>query len=286
MRALGIYIASLEFGMPEPFRVISWGCGVQSTTLAVMSALGKLPRVDAVITSDTGWERRATYDMRDFYTDWLRAHGVLVEIVENGNIRQQGAVEHIHIPFWTSNGGPLQRQCTRHFKIKPVKWKLRQGMGFHKNRPPAPKPSACEMWIGFSLDEWTRVKASRVKFIDHGYPLIERMMTRSDCIDFLQIQGLPVPPKSACVICPYRQASDWIVMRDQAPDEWRDAIDFDESNRHNPLAVRAGDGDDALYIYKHGGPLADANLEADAARERSKEAFQMPLLCESGYCWT
>ena len=41
-------------------KFISWGGGVQSTTMAVMSALGDLEPVDAVIFADTGWEREAT----------------------------------------------------------------------------------------------------------------------------------------------------------------------------------------------------------------------------------
>ncbi len=268
------------------FRVISWGCGVQSTTLAVMSALGHLPRVDAVINADTGWERALTYEIRDFYTDWLQQRGIRVESVSAGNVRDQGAVEHIHIPFWTSDGGPLQRQCTRHFKIVPVKRRVRELMGFDKSKPPHPKPETVEMWIGFSLDEWTRIKVSRVRFMKHRWPLVEKQMTRRDCIRYLEYKGLPIPCKSACIGCPYRLASEWIVMRDTAPDEFAEAIAFDESNRHNPLAIRGASTADELFVYKHGGPLADADLEADAARERDKAAFQLPLLCESGYCWT
>lgn len=271
--------------MTKPFRVISWGCGVQSTTLAVMSALGELPPVDAVIHADTGWERQATYEARNFYAAWLRERGVRVQIVNNGNIKDQRIKGDIHMPFWTANGGPLRRQCTGDLKITPVKWRLRQLMGYDKSKPPHPKARACEQWIGFSLDEWTRIKASPVQFIELRWPLVEKYMTRGDCVSFLKDQGLPVPPKSACVCCPYRQASEWIVMRDEAPNEWEDAIEFDKAHRHIPYLDRK-EGDMSLYIYKHGGPLADANLEADAARERSKEAFQLPLLCESGYCWT
>ena len=267
-------------------RVLSWGCGVQSTTLAVMSALGDLPKLDAIINADTGWERALTYEMRDFYTDWLRAREVRVEIVSAGNVRDDGAVNHIHIPFWTANGGPLRRQCTMDFKIVPVKQCLRKLMGFDSSKPPHPKPNSVEQWIGFSLDEWTRIKESRVKFITHSWPLVEKQITRQDCKDYLTSHGLPVPPKSACIGCPYRQASEWIIMRDTAPNEFAEAVAFDESNRHNPLAVRGDSTADELYVYKGGIALADADLEADAAREREREHFQMPLLCESGYCWT
>ncbi|MFQ5814698.1 MAG: hypothetical protein ACE5I2_16090, partial [Anaerolineae bacterium] len=62
-------------------RVLSWGCGVQSTTLAVMSALGDADPLDVVITADTRWEREATYQARAFYIDWFGERGLRVEIV-------------------------------------------------------------------------------------------------------------------------------------------------------------------------------------------------------------
>ena len=264
-------------------RALSWGCGVQSTALAVMSALGDADPLDVVITADTGWERTATYEARDFYSAWLRERGMRVEIVRGGNIRELGAVEHIHIPFFTANGGLLQRQCTRHFKIVPIKRRLRELAGYHPTKPPHPTAGTIELWLGISWDEWTRMKTSPVKFMTHRHPLIEGKITRNACIEYLEDHSLPVPVKSACVGCPFRRASEWIGLRDNAPGDWRDALAFDEANRHNPLAVRGGSTADELYIYKKAVPLATADLEADAKRERRGK--QVPLfICDAGYC--
>ena len=266
----------------KPFRVLSWGCGVQSTTLAVMSAIGDLPGLDLVITADTGWERQRTYEIRDLYVDWLHQRGIKVEIIINGNIRYLGAKEHVHIPFWTSNGGPLKRQCTREFKIRPIRRRVREILGYPPDRPPHPKPGAVEKWLGISLDEWHRMKSSRVAFEVNRYPLIEKRITRNDCIKYLQEHKLPVPPSSACVCCPYRSASAWVEMRDDGTSDFQDAIKFDETNRHNPLAKRGDTTADELFIYQYS-PLQDADLEADSAKE--KKASQPPLfICESGHC--
>jgi len=264
-------------------RALSWGCGVQSTTLAVMSALGDLESLDVVITADTGWERAATYEAREFYTAWLQERGVRVEVVSAGNIRELGAEEHIHMPFFTSDGGPLQRQCTMEFKIVPVKRRLRELAGYHATKTPHPPAGEIELWLGISWDEYQRMKHSRVKFIAHRWPLIEGKMTRNACIDYLEAHSLPVPVKSACIGCPYRQASEWIDMRDNAPDDWQEVLGFDESNRHNPLASRGASTADALYVYSKAVPLATADLESDAKRERRGK--QVPLfICDEGYC--
>lgn len=269
-------------------RFLAWGCGVQSTTLAAMSALGELEPLDAVITADTGWERQVTYELRHRYTEWLRDQGVCVEVVTAGHIRRLGAETTLRLPFWTDSGGPLRRECTRFFKVKPIRRRIRELLGYDAHRPPHPPGGSCELWIGISLDEWPRAKLSRVKYMVHRWPLLERRLTRRDCMDWLEAKGLPVPSRSACVCCPYRQASEWLAMKEDAPEEFTEAIAFDEWNRRNPLAWRDRKGleAEALYLYQGGVPLAEADLEGDAARERQRYGIQIPMfLCESGYCW-
>ncbi|WP_433894799.1 hypothetical protein [Streptomyces sp. CA-111067] len=46
-------------------RVLSLGAGVQSTRLLLLAAEGRLPKLDAAIFADTGWEPRAVYEHLD-----------------------------------------------------------------------------------------------------------------------------------------------------------------------------------------------------------------------------
>jgi len=266
-------------------RFLSWGCGLQSTVIGEMSARGDLPRC-TVIHADTGWERQATLDIREFYAERWRAMGLDVHILGGQDIRKDGAAEHRHMPFFTDAGGPMQRQCTRHFKIRPVRRKVRELLGFDPSRPPHPKPGAAIMWLGITVDEWTRAKPSRIAFMINRYPLLVAKMDRDDCTAWLESRGLPIPVKSACIGCPYRRASEWIDIRDNAPDEWRQAVEFDEANRDNPLASRsAGSTADELYIWREAEPLAEADLDDAARRERRYYGTQMPMFaCESGFC--
>ena len=264
-------------------RALSWGCGVQSTTLAVMSALGDLEPLEAVVTADTGWERKATYEAREFYTAWLQERGMRVEVVSAGNIRQGGMQEHYHMPFFTGTTAPLQRQCTGHFKIYPIKRRLRELSGYHATKPPHPPADAIELWLGISWDEWTRMKKGRVKFIAHRWPLIEGKITRNACVDYLEAHGLPVPVKSACVGCPWRRASEWLEIRNDAPGDWADVIEFDQAVRHSSLTDHSKLTSEALYVYKKAVPLATADLEADAKRERKGKQLAL-FVCEEGYC--
>ena len=77
-------------------------------------------------------------------------------------------------------------------------------------------------------------------------------------------------------------AVSWLDMREYEPANFQAAIVFDEANRHNPLVGRGSSTSDELSIYRHGGALGLADLEADAARER--KAVQPPLC--NGFCFT
>jgi len=250
-----------------------------------MSALGDLEPLELIIHTDPQWERYETRVIRSWYQTWLQDHGIETHILPTGNIRTQGAFNHIHMPFWTVDAAGnrrahLRRQCSREYKIRPTRRFLRARAGYHPSKAPNPPAALYEQWIGISLDEANRRKASRVQYITARWPLVELRMTRHDCIRYLENHDLPVPIKSACIGCPFRPASEWLQMRETSPDEWHEACEFDNAIRHNPLAARVGNEGsstaDRLFVYRHAVPLAEADLATDATRERPGR--QLPLL--------
>lgn len=269
----------------KTYRFLSWGLGIQSTWMLVMAGLGEIEPIDAAIVADTQWERKHTRRAFDFYSNWASAHGIRVEVVTAGNIRELGATEHIHIPFWTETGAPLQRQCTSNFKLTPLKRAMRRLAGFDESKPPHPKPGQFETLIGISWDEWDRMATSQVKYLVNRYPLIEKKINRWDCEDGFKRLGLPVPGKSACIGCPYRDASSWLEMKTNDPDEFADAVAFDEQNRNNPLAVRGNSTADRLYVWRGGIPLRSVDFEAEAKKQRKEKQTPM-FVCTGNVCWT
>jgi len=269
-------------GDPGIPRFLSWGCGLQSTVIGEMSARGELPRC-TVLTADLGWERQRTVEIREWYAARWQEMELDVHVLKTGDIQVQGAEEHVHIPFWTNFGGMLRRQCTREFKIRPIRRKIRELLGYDPSRPPAPPPGSAITWLGITIDEWMRAKESRVLYVENRFPLLALKMDRADCGAWLADRGLPVPIKSACVCCPYRRASEWLEMREQAADEFEGACEFDEKNRENTLARNAEA--DELYVWQGYEPLRTADLEAVAKREKRIYGTQLPMFgCESGYC--
>ena len=262
-------------------KVLSWGGGTQSTALGEMSASGEIEPLDAIIFADTGFERQSTLETVWYFSKRWSKMGAKVYIVSNGNIRLQGASDHIHIPFWTKSGAPLMRQCTRHFKITPVKRIIRQLAGYHATKPPHPPAGSIEQWIGFSLDEWQRMKSSRLKFITMRWPLIEMKLNRWDSIEYLRKKGLPIPVLSACVICPYRSTDEWAEIKSCYPDEWSAAVEFD--NRHRYAAINGSTTNDGLYLLRSAVPLDKTCFESQG---QPKDTQMSLFACSNSECWT
>lgn len=182
-------------------RVLSLGAGVQSTTLALMAARGEIEKPDCAIFADTGAEPVSVYR----HLDWLEARLPFpVHRVSGGSLGEQirramsgsGARMDGRPPFFTTGGGQLRRQCTGDFKLDPIYKKIRDLIGLAP-RQMGPKAPVVEQWIGISLDEVILMKPARARWIQNRWPLVERQMSRQDCIRWSELRQLPKPPPKA-----------------------------------------------------------------------------------------
>lgn len=261
--------------MSEPLNFISLGAGVQSSTMLLMALHGEItPRPDCAIFADTQWEPKATYDHLAFLESVACAHDFTIHRVTKGNIRadafatiearKRNASLPLHVRNKEGEPGILRRQCTREYKIEPLVKMQRELVGL-RPRQRAPKGVVlCEVWIGISTDEASRMKDSRDSWQVNRWPLIEKRMSRADCKQWLTAHGYPIPPKSACIGCPFHDNHYWREMRNNSPDEWADAIDFDLSIRS--LTERGVESD--AYVHRSLVPLSEVDLST--AEERGQ----------------
>lgn len=238
------------------YKVISLGWGVQSFTLAAMVALGELEPVDAAIHADTTHESKLTYEFALRWLPWFEDHKLQIFTVKEPKavqITKRDSVQ-THIPAYTANikgeNGQALRSCTQRWKVAPMrkairKYLLSQGI---KN----PKKNSVEMWLGISWDESERQRKSDVKYIVNRWPLLEKHMTRQDCIVWLDKSGLEVPPKSACTFCPYHSTAEWRRIK-STPEDWAEAVAVD-------LAIRKARPPYDLFVHPSRKPLEDVDL--------------------------
>lgn len=254
---------------PIRLRVLSLGAGVQSTTLALMAGHGHFGSVDCAIFADTGWEPTEVYE----HLRWLMSPNVLpfpVHIVSAGNLRE-GLIAAGNGKRWASipaftrtvdrrgniSIGMIRRQCTTTAKIEPIRRKVRELADLTRKR--SPHFPIVHQWLGISMDEVVRMKPSREAWQLNRFPLIEKRMTRQDCLNWLKDHGYPEPPKSACIGCPFHSDAMWRSLRDNDPAAWDDAVEVDHAIRTGLRGIRG-----EVFLHRSGLPLDEADLSTAA----------------------
>ena len=229
--------------------IISYGGGVQTTALLVLTAQGKVEdHATHAVFADTGSELQATYDHIDLMQSVFPIQIVrcdmppLHEFVMAGNVV---------IPMYGDKGGMTYRRCTDRWKIVPIRhWLRAQGA------------KRATVQIGISVDEVHRMSDSPRKWITHRYPLIELRLSRQDCMNIIEDAGFSIPPRSACWMCPFRSHDEWVLMRHT--DEFRKAVELEKTL-------------DGLYLH-------DSRIPLEKAVGRQYSMLQDDEC--GGYCWT
>ena len=247
--------------------IVTYGGGIQSTTIAALIVAGRLPRPECIVMADTGRERSAVWRYLDEVTNPRLAEiGLTVKRVghEYSTVDLAAKNGDLLIPVFTE-AGKLPTFCSTEWKRRPVRRYLAE-QGYGPDKP-------VRLWFGMSLDEVGRMRTSDVKWIENYYPLIlniETRMSRGDCEAFLEREGWPIPPKSACWMCPHRDDKTWLEMKRDDPDDFAAAVALEQE-------IRAGEWGD-IWLHKRRTPLDEVTFD-------SSDSLPLFDLC-ADTCWT
>jgi hypothetical protein len=245
--------------------VISWSCGggLQSVAIGVLIREGALPRPDLSGIADTGREVQSTWDyMRDVLNPYLAPAGVEIEIIPHAlaGADLYSPKGDLLIPAYDAGEGRLSAFCSGWWKRDVFERWLRQK-----------SVKECDCWIGYSLDELSRIKNDHRHWCRYRHPLIDLRLTRAGCRALIEKAGLPVPRKSRCWGCPHQNAEEWAEVRAD-PEQWAKAVELDR-------AIREADERGGLFLHSSRVPLPLANLAVDDTAPLFRH-------CQDAGCWT
>lgn len=149
-------------------------------------------------------------------------------------------------------GGMLWRQCTKDYKIEPIrraakKLMIEAGLNHIYQQ------------IGISTDERIREKKSGVKYVTNTHPLLDLDWNRYKCETWLASEYGIKTGKSACFYCPYRSNAGWAAMKRDDPEQFERACDYDDKLR--ALKVPGGCGiKGEIYVWRGFKPLREAEF--------------------------
>jgi hypothetical protein len=273
----------------EPIHVLSLGAGVQSSTLALMAAAGEVtPMPAAAIFSDTHAEPKVVYD----WLNWLEpllpfplyrvSAGSLTEAVLRPRYHQKHGGRYFKnlIPAFALNAdgtrGITGRACTQNHKLIPLFRKARELANIKRGQ----KTVGVVSWIGISLDEVGRMKPSQLKWAANRYPLIEKEMTRHDCLRWMESRGFPTPPRSACTYCPFHSDHEWRKMKMEQPEEFAGAVAFEvemqrlRTTENGPNRMKG-----KLFLHDSLIPLSDVDFSEDTTQGQLKFHNECEGMC-------
>jgi hypothetical protein len=232
-----------------------------------MAAAGEIiPMPTAAIFADTQAEPKSVY----VWLDWLEKQLPFpVHRVTRGSLEEESTTV-----FTSSNGktwtrlappafmwkdgkcqGPLMRQCTRDAKLRPLIRKAKELRG---------KDREVVFWIGISADEVWRMKESREKGIVHRWPLIDAGITRAACLAWMRERGHPVPPRSACVFCPYHSNAEWRRLKIKEPEEFGRAVAYEARLQKAITSTTGFRG--VPFLHRSGKPLSEVDFRTEEER--------------------
>jgi hypothetical protein len=252
---------------------LSLGAGVQSSVMLMLAIHGEIERPDHVLFADTGWDGERTMEHVDWCEKQCVKAGMPFHRMAAGNIRDDNMVartadsgEYVgrwaSMPFFVDtlvfDGGQIEgrikRQCTSEYKLAPLRKKQRELLGYQpRQRIP---PGACAVQIGISTDEARRASASKDRWVDNLYPLIDPLkMSRLDCQHWWE-QHYPHRSlgKSSCIGCPNKSDREWLWLKQTSPLEWQQAVEFDAAIR-NATGMRG-----TSYLHRSLKPLGEVPL--------------------------
>ena len=223
---------------------------MQSTAIAALIVLGRLPKPDLAIIADTGREQSTTWAYLESITGpALAAAGVTLHRVASqdfATVDLYGGADgrSLLLPVFTNQSGDpgkLPAYCSNEWKRRVVRrWATAQGV------------RAAAIWLGISTDEMQRVSLSTGKW-ENRFPLIEQRMNRNDCAHLIEsVMGWPRAPRSSCFMCPNHTQEEWRDIRDHKPSDWQAAVVFDRAIRRR---------DPHAFVHSDCVPLDEADLD-------------------------
>lgn len=172
--------------------IVNFGAGVNSTAM-IIEMLKRGIRPDFVIFADTGSEMPETYRHIEDMKKWFADNGLNFISVSSKH-------KPIYDYYFKKKMTPSRqfRDCTEKFKKRPI-------IAFLKKF----KAEGVIQYIGIGYDEPYRIKPSSMKWSEYRYPLWDWKITREKCIEIIKEEGIKVPEKSGCFMCPFQSRDSW-----------------------------------------------------------------------------
>lgn len=237
-------------------KILSFGAGMQSTALALMSCKnmravkdGKqapfplVPIYDLVVFCDLGFEPPWVSSQAAFVRKACESVGIWYKQLDTplyqDLMRDFGKKRVVSIPWWTlgddGHKSRMPRNCTIDYKVerisKFIRWDV---LGYKKGqRLRSEDKKAHEMHMGFSFEEMRRCKQNPNPMFINRFPLVDMKLVRADNYAYIKDKWGLETKASACAFCPFHKNFFFRYLKENEPEVYQQLVRVDELLRDN-----------------------------------------------------
>lgn len=229
--------------------VVAYGMGVDSTAMLIGLRDRRVP-VDLILFADTGSEKPETMAYLPIIQDWLANNSMPpVTVLKRSSPRAGDTSLHGEclrksvLPSLAYGG----HSCSLKWKVEPQWAFTKRHFGWNARAQRWPHGPFITKLIGYEAGpaDGRRIAKAAGKWPPghhYRYPLTEWGWTREDCADVIRHEGLPLPVKSACFMCPAskRAEVDWLAQAH--PDLAETALEMERRAKLRGLTTTQGLG--------------------------------------------
>lgn len=250
--------------MEKNITILSFGAGQDSTAILYRIVLDKTFRDQyvkgklIVLMADTGNEHPGTYQHVEFVKSFCKLHRIEFYFIthEQGyHPKNWDSLQHNFRTHNTVMSVAFPKTCTDNLKIKPLynfldHYIATQYYGYSEPTRPKGKRfikhfckqhGKINVLLGIAAGEESRISGTNYEidifgnliisnptWMDHClqkvYPLVNLLMNRAGCQTYIRSTGLPLPPPSNCMMCPFLSKQEILWLFRNYPEvfyEWQ-----------------------------------------------------------------
>lgn len=253
--------------------VLSYGAGQDSTAILYKLALDPAFRASyapgalVVVCADTGNEHPDTYEHLEFTQSFCTQHGIEFHhlTAEKGfHTTTWIGLEQFYANHNAIGSKAFPKTCTSNLKIEPIYRWLNRWVNerFFAGEDLALRKQALyrfteqygkiKVLVGIAMGEEKRVQNAAAgavwmeKNIERIYPLVEQGIDRAGCQETACQYGLPCPPPSLCIFCPFKSDIEVLWTARRLPQQYARWVELER----NKLLANAHKGKDNHAVFR------------------------------------
>lgn len=164
-------------------------------------------------------------------------------------------------------GKTPQKVCTDRYKIQQIMKELRMR---EKIKSFDSRKHHINMFIGYSVDELLRAKDNPLSYSSNIFPLINKNMTKQDCIEYVETRLGFKPQSSVCNMCYANSFNRIYKIYKEDEEGWQKLLKLDNVMANKPITHQLKND---VYMFQWQAKIGKRLIEIDLDKMKQERDY-------------